>query len=86
MEELTNYWWMLITIPALTLLIYIVTKKSMKGLAIVSIIFGSAVIISWFASYLIKQNINLLVGIIWLVLGFGWLAYDHIKKKRGLSN
>jgi len=82
MEELKNYWWMLITIPALTLLIYIVTNKSMKGLAILSILFGSAIIILWFTLYQLKENTNLLVGIIWLVLGLGWLAYNQIKKKK----
>jgi hypothetical protein len=54
----------------------------MKGLAILSIIFGIAVITSWILAYPIKGNINLLLGITWLALGIGWFFY-HYRKKVG---
>jgi hypothetical protein len=84
MKELKDYWWMIITIPALTILIYLLTKKSMKGLAILSIIFGIAVITSWnwILAYPIKGNINLLLGITWLALGIEWFFYHYRKKVR----
>jgi len=84
MEDLKNYWWMAITIPALAYLIYITAKRSMKGIAILGTIFGSGVIIFWFILYP-KWGINhLFVGIVWLLLSLGWLIKDRIKERKSV--
>jgi hypothetical protein len=81
MEDLKNYWWMIITIPALALLIYIVGRRSMRGIAILSIIFGGGVIGFWFILYPIWGISRLITGIVWLALGLGWLIKEHMKEK-----
>lgn len=82
MEELKGYWWMIITVPALALLIYILARRSMKGIAILSTIFGSTVIVLYLILYP-KWGMNQLgLGIVWLLLGGGWLIKEHMKKKR----
>ena len=80
MEDLKNYWWMAITIPALAYLIYIVARKSMRGIAILIIIFGGGVIAFWFILYPVWGIGRLITGIVWLALGLGWLIKEHVKK------
>jgi len=82
MKELKDFWWMIITIPTLSLLIYLLIKKSMKGLAILSIVFGISVIILWLAAYPIKGNVNLFVGITWLILGILWFVFYYKKEEK----
>jgi len=82
MEDLKNYWWMIITIPALALLIYIVARRSMKGIAIVGTIFGGTVMVFWFIFYSKWGIEHLFTGILWVVLGLGWLVKDYMRKKR----
>ena len=85
MEDLKEYWWMLITIPALALLIYIVARRSMKGIAIIATTFGIVVIALWFILYPKWGFGHLFTGIVWLMLGSGWFIKDYIKKKRSTS-
>jgi hypothetical protein len=85
MEGIKNYWWMAITIPALAFLIYIVARRSMKGIAILSTIFGGGVIAFWFILHPIWGASHLFSGMVWLALGLGWLIKDHIKKKKSTS-
>jgi len=85
MEELKSYWWMVITVPALALLIYILARRSMKGIAIFSTLFGSAVIVLYVILYPQWGIYQLVLGIVWLLLGGGWLIKDHVKKKRTSS-
>jgi len=80
MEDFKNYWWMAITIPAIAFLIYILARKSMKGIAILSIIFGGGVIAVWFILYPVWGISRLITGIVWLTLGLGWLIKEHVKK------
>jgi hypothetical protein len=82
MEDLKSYWWMIITVPALALLIYILARRSMKGIAILSTIFGSAVILLYVILYPKWGIHQLVLGIVWLLLGGGWLIKEHMKKKR----
>jgi hypothetical protein len=82
MEELKKYWWMAITIPALAFLIYIAARRSMKGIAIISTIFGGGVIILWFILRPIWGFGHLFLGMVWLALGLGWLIKEHIKGRK----
>ena len=85
MEGLKNYWWMAITIPGLAFLIYIVARRSMKGIAILSTIFGGVVIAFWFILRPAWGASHFLSGMVWLALGVGWLIKDHVRKKKNTS-
>jgi hypothetical protein len=82
MEVLKGYWWMIITVPGLALLIYILARRSMKGIAILSALFGSTVIVLYVILYPKWGIHQLVLGIVWLLLGGGWLIKDHMKRKR----
>lgn len=83
-----KYYWIVITIPLLALIIYILTKgifrkervKGMTGLSICSIAFGLFLIAFSFFKKPI-DNLYILFGICWVLLGFGRLIYDYKKGK-----
>lgn len=88
MEDLSNYWWMIVTIPSLAFVIYLISKqltpkekaKKMVGMSILAIIFGMFQIL-YFIFNNGRLNIAFLIfGICWFFLGFGRLIYDYRKK------
>jgi len=87
MENLRNYWWMIVTIPGLAFVIYMISKqltpedktKKMVGMSVLAIIFG---IIQIFYFIFNKEQLSvafLFFGLCWIVLGIGRLLYDYKK-------
>lgn len=88
MDILKNYWWILITIPLLTFVLYVLAKtikprrekvKEMTGISIIAIIWG--IITLWLAYCQHLSNFYVFSGVCFILIGGLRLLYDYKLKK-----